>query len=71
MSHPEHLLQAIAEQRQAELIAAAEQYRLARPARATRVRAGTRGAEPDRLPGYGRRLVRDLMGRFRHWYATT
>jgi len=71
MSHPEHLLQAIAEQRRAELIAAAERYRLARPARAARARAGTRGAEPDRLPGSGRRPVRALMGRLRHWYATT
>jgi hypothetical protein len=70
MSHPEHPLQAIAEQRQAELIAAAAQYRLARSARATRVRAGTRGAD-DRLPGRARRPVRDLMGRFRQWYATT
>jgi hypothetical protein len=71
MSHPEHLLQAIAEQRQAERIAAAERYRLARSARATRVRAGTRGAVPDRPPGRGRRPVRDLLGQFRHWYATT
>jgi hypothetical protein len=69
MSHPEHLLQAIAEQRQAELIAAAERYRLARRARAARVRAGTRGAEPDRPQGRGRRPVRELMGRFRHWDA--
>lgn len=38
MSHPEQLLQAVAEQRRAELVAAAERSRLARRARATRVR---------------------------------
>ena len=46
MSHPDHLLQVIAEQRQAELIAAAEQYRLARPARAA-ADAFARGDRPS------------------------
>jgi hypothetical protein len=71
MSHPEHLLQAIAEQRQAERIAAAERYRRARSARAARARAGARGARPDPPPGRVRRPLRALMGRFRHRYATT
>jgi hypothetical protein len=71
MSHPEHPLQPITEQHQAELIAAAERYRLARRARAARAGTATRGAAADRLPGRGRHPVRVLMGRFRHWYATT
>jgi hypothetical protein len=66
MSHQPDLVQAIANQRQAESVAAAAQYRLVR---AARVAAGTRGSEPDRLPGRGRRPVRDLVGRFRRWHA--
>jgi hypothetical protein len=56
MSHQPHLAQAIAEQRQAELIAAAARYRLAR---AARLAADTRGA------GSRRRAAGELIGRLR------
>jgi hypothetical protein len=64
MSHPPLLLQAIAEQRQAELIGAAERYRLTR---AARLAARTRGAGP----GHGRRARRALVRRSRSRYVTT
>jgi hypothetical protein len=59
------------EQRRAEFVAAAEQYRLARLGRVTRVAVGTRGAESGWLRGLGRRAVCALVGRFRRRYATT
>jgi hypothetical protein len=64
MSH--HFAQAIAEQRQAELIAAAAQYRLVRLARAA---ARGRGTTP--LRPHGRRAARQLVGRFSRRHATT
>jgi hypothetical protein len=64
MSHQPPLLQAIAEQRQAELIGAAERHRLAR---AARLAARTRGARPGR----GRRARRALVRRSRSRYVTT
>jgi hypothetical protein len=67
MSHQPLLSQAIAEQRQAELIGAAERHRLARAARAA---ARTRGARPGRLTGR-RRARRGLLRRSRSRYATT
>jgi hypothetical protein len=66
MSHHTHFAQAIAEQRQAELVAAAAQYRLVRLARAA---ARGRGATP--LRPRGRRAAPQLMGRFSRRHATT
>ena len=68
MSHLPPLLQAIAEQRQAELIGAAERYRLVR---AARLAARTRGTRPGHLPGRGGRARRALVRRSRSRYATT
>jgi hypothetical protein len=58
MQYQTQMVQAIAKQRHAERIAAAERYRLARMARETRAAAGTRGA------------ARVLVRRFRRRYAT-
>jgi hypothetical protein len=58
MSHQAHSAQAIAEQRQAELVAAAAQYRLARG-------HGTTPLRPR-----GRRAARQLVGRFGRQHAT-
>jgi hypothetical protein len=66
MSHQAHFAQAIAEQRQAELIAAAAQYRLVRLARAA---AHGRGTTPLR-PG-DRRAARQLVGWLSRQHATT
>ena len=63
MSHQAHFGQAIAEQRQAELAAAAAQYRLARAA------ARGRGTTP--LRPRGRRAARQLVGWFSRQHATT
>lgn len=56
--HPD-IVQAIAKQHQAELIAAAERYRLARSAR------GARSAAPGPLPRRGQRTARRLGRRLR------
>jgi hypothetical protein len=66
MSHQAHFAQAIAEQRQAELVAAAAHYRLVRLAR-TAVRG--RGTTP--LRPRGRRAARQLVGRLSRQHATT
>jgi hypothetical protein len=66
MSHQVHFAQAIAEQRQAELVAAAAQYRLVRLARAA---ARGRGTTPLRPPG--RRAAWQLVGRVSRRHATT
>jgi hypothetical protein len=68
MSQQPLLMQAIAEQRQAELIGAAERHRLTR---AARLAARTHGAGPGRLPGRGRGARRALVRRSRSRYATT
>jgi hypothetical protein len=60
MSHHTHFAQAIAEQRQAELVAAAAQYR---PARG-------RGTTTP-LRSRGRRAARRLVGGFSRRHATT
>ena len=62
MSHQVHFGQAIASQRQAELIAAAAQYRQVRLARAAR---GTTPLHPR-----GRRAARQLVGRLSRRHAT-
>jgi hypothetical protein len=59
MSQHPHLMQAIARQRQAELIGAAERYRLARSARSAR------SAAPGPLPRRGHRAARRLGRRLR------
>jgi hypothetical protein len=64
MSH--HVAQAIAEQRQAELVAAAAHYRLVRLARAAAHRRGTTPLRPR-----GRRAARQLEGWFSRQHATT
>jgi hypothetical protein len=61
MTHQVHVAQAIAEQRQAELVAAA-QYPLVRPAL-------RRGTTP--LRSRGRRAARQLVGWFSRQHATT
>jgi hypothetical protein len=66
MSHRAHFAQAIAEQRQAELVAAAVQYRLVRLARAA---ARGRGTTPLRPRGH--RAGRQLVGWFSRQHATT
>jgi hypothetical protein len=63
MTHQVHVAQAIADQRQAELVAAAAQYRLARAA------ARGRGITP--LRSRGRRAARQLVGGFSRRHATT
>ena len=63
MSHHTHFGQAIAEQRQAELVAAAAQYRLAR--------AAARGRHTTPLRSRGRRAARQLVGGFGRPHATT
>jgi hypothetical protein len=62
MSHQAHFAQAIAEQRQAELVAAAAQHRLVRLARG-------RGTTP--LRPRGRRAARQLVGGISRRHATT
>jgi hypothetical protein len=66
MSHQAHFAQAIAEQRQAELVAAAAQYRLVRLARAAARRHGTTPLRPR-----GRRAARQLVGWLSRQHATT
>jgi hypothetical protein len=68
MLYQADVVQAIDEQRRAEFVAAAEQYRLARLG-VTHVAAGTPGAESGRLRGLGRRAVCALVGRFHRLYA--
>jgi hypothetical protein len=66
MSHQAHFAQAIAEQHQADLVAAAAQYRLVRLARAA---ARGRGTTPLRPRGH--RAGRQLVGWFSRQHATT
>jgi hypothetical protein len=66
MSQQAHFAQAIAEQREAELGAAAAQYRLVRLARAA---ARGRGTTP--LRPRGRRAGRQLVGWSSRRHATT
>jgi hypothetical protein len=65
MSHQAHFAQAIAEQRQAELVAAAAHYRLVRLAR-----AAARGRDTTPLRLRGRRAARQLEGWSSRRHAT-